>query len=109
MILYWEYYLMGIILIPGIIFSIYAQMKVSGNFKKFNEAFSEDGRTSNEIVRTFLDTAGLQDIQIVRTGGHLSDHYNHRKKTIALSDSVYDNSSIAAIGVACHELGHALQ
>jgi Zn-dependent membrane protease YugP len=67
MILYWEYYLMGIILIPGIILSIYAQFKVNSNFKKYGEIFSENGRTSTEVVRTFLDTAGLHDVKIVKT------------------------------------------
>lgn len=109
MTLYWEYYIMGIILIPGLILSVYAQVKVNNSFNKFNERFAECGRTANEIVRTFLDTAGLNDINIVKVSGHLTDHYNHRKKIIALSESVYSSSSIAAIGVACHELGHALQ
>jgi Zn-dependent membrane protease YugP len=57
----------------------------------------------------FLDSAGLHDIQIVRTHGQLTDYYNHKKKIIALSNDVYDSYSLSAIGVACHEVGHALQ
>jgi len=109
MILYWDYYLMGIILIPGIILSIYAEFKVRSNFSKFSKITTINGQTSNQIIRTFLDLAGLHDIQIVQSYSHLSDHYNHRKKIIALSPEVWESSSIAAIGVACHELGHALQ
>ena len=107
--LYWEYYLMGIILIPGIILSIYAQTKVNSTFHKFSESYAECGKTAGEIARLFLDNAGLTNISVSRIKGSLTDNYNHRKKTVYLSDDVYDNTSVAAIGVACHEVGHALQ
>jgi len=107
--MFYEYYIMGVILIPGIIFSIYAQLKVNSNFTKYHSYIAECGRTAAEVARIFLDNAGLQNIQIVRINGHLTDHYNHRTKTIGLSESVYDSTSIAAIGIACHEVGHALQ
>ena len=107
--LYWEYYLMGIILLPGIIFAAYAQAKVNGTFRKYAATFAGCGMTAKEVARTFLDHAGLKDINIIRVRGELTDYYNHRKKVIALSDSVMDSNSIAAIGVACHEVGHALQ
>ena len=101
--------MMGIILLPGIILSIYAQAKVTSTFNKYNTVISECGKSASEIARLFLDFAGLKDIKIVRVRGHLTDYYNHRKKIIALSDSSYDSASISAIGVACHEVGHALQ
>jgi len=109
MILYWEYYLMGIILLPGIIFSLYAEIKVKNNFNKYSTAFAECGMTAKEIARKFLDYAGLTDIQIIGVRGELTDYYNYKKKVIALSQNVIDSNSIAAIGVACHEVGHALQ
>lgn len=105
----WDYYVMGIILLPGIILSIYAQAKVSITFNKYNNVLAECGKSASEIARLFLDFAGLKDIKIIKVRGHLTDYYNHRKKIIALSDLTYESSSISAIGVACHEVGHALQ
>ena len=107
--MYFNYYIMGIILLPGILLAIYAQTQVSLKFNKYNSVISQFGMTASEVARFFLDNAGLQHIKVVRASGFLSDHYNPRTKTIALSDSVYDSSSISAIGVACHEVGHALQ
>ncbi|MGN0961411.1 MAG: zinc metallopeptidase [Christensenellales bacterium] len=107
--MYIEYYIMGIIVLPGILLAIYAQTKVQSTFSKYNEIWAECGRSASEIARLFLDNAGLQDIQIIKVKGTLTDYYNHSKKTLALSESVYDSMSVAAIGVACHEVGHALQ
>lgn len=107
--MYFDYYLMGILLLPGIILAIYAEFKVESNFNKYSTIKAECGRTASEIARLFLDNAGLQDIKIVRVRGHLTDYYNHRERTIALSDVVFDSYSIASIGIACHEVGHALQ
>lgn len=107
--MYWDYYILGIILLPGLILAIYAQTKVTSTFNKYSKAISESGKTASEIARMFLDYAGLKDINIIRVRGELTDYYNHRKKVIALSESVYDSASISALGVACHEVGHALQ
>ena len=107
--MYYDYYILGIILLPGIILGIYAQIKVSTTFQKYSTAYAESGKTAAEIARMFLDFAGLQDINIIKVRGELTDYYNHRKKILALSESVYDSCSIAALGVACHEVGHALQ
>lgn len=109
MILYYEYYLLGIILLPGILLAAIAQYRVTNTFNRFKEVASESGKTAYEIARMFLDFAGLQDIQIIKVRGQLTDYYNHRKKTLALSESTYNSSSISALGVACHEVGHALQ
>lgn len=107
--MYWDYYILGIILLPGIILAIYAECKVKTTFHKYSTAFAECGKSAKEVARIFLDTAGLQEIQIERVRGELTDYYHHKKKIIALSDNVRDSQSISAIGVACHEVGHALQ
>ena len=107
--MYLEYYLLGIILLPGIILSIIAEVKVANSFRKYAVIGAQLGQTASEVARTFLDNSGLHDVQIIRVGGHLTDHYNHKKKILALSDSVHDSTSIAALGVACHEVGHAIQ
>jgi len=103
------YYLLGILIIPGILLGIYAQIKVSSTFKKFSEIPSRGGLTANQIARAVLDNADLADIEITHQSGNLTDHYHPKKRYIALSDSVYDSTSISAIGVALHEVGHAIQ
>lgn len=107
--LYWEYYIMGIILIPGIILSIYAQIRVNSTYERFSEVTAECGKTASEIAQMFLNYAGLSHIKVVMCRGHLTDHYNHSKKIVALSESVFNSTSVSAIGIACHEVGHALQ
>ena len=107
--MYINYYLLGIIVLPGIILAAYAQTVVNSTFHKYGSVTANIGKTASEIARIFLDNAGLNDVQVIRVNGHLTDYYNHRKKVLALSESVYDNNSVAAIGVACHEVGHALQ
>ena len=107
--MYLDYYLLGIVLLPGIILSIIAEVKVANSFRKYSVIRTQLEQTASEVARTFLDNSGLHDVKIVRVSGHLTDHYNHKRKTLALSDSVYDSNSIAAISVACHEVGHALQ
>lgn len=104
-----DYIILGLILLFGIILGLYAQIKVHSTFNKYSEISSSSGKTASEIARMFLDYAGLKDINIIRVRGELTDYYNHRKKVLALSDSVYDSTSISALGVACHEVGHALQ
>jgi len=104
-----NYYMLGILLLPGIILSIYAEIKVQTTYHKYNEIASMSGRPAHEVARMFLDAAGLHDIKIIPIRGYLSDYYNHRTKTIGLSEGVYNSTSIASIGIACHEVGHALQ
>lgn len=103
------YYTLGFILIPGLLLSMYAQIKVQSTFHKYNRMITADGRTASEIARMFLDMAGLHDIKVIPVHGYLSDHYNHRTRTIGLSAEVFNSNTISAIGVACHEVGHALQ
>ena len=107
--MYFEYYAMGFILIPGIILSIIAEIKVHSSYNKFSEVASSFGKSAAQVARLFLDNAGLSHISITQVSGHLTDYYNHRTKTIGLSDSVHDSTSISAIGIACHEVGHAIQ
>ncbi len=106
--LYWHYYLMGIILLPGIIIASWAQIKVDSTFKKYNNILATSNITASELIRALVSAAGM-NIQVTQTSGRLSDHYDSKKKVIALSNEVYHSSSIAALGVACHEFGHALQ
>ncbi len=107
--LYWQYYLMGFILLPGIILGIYAQSKVNSTFSKFSNVMSESGKTAGEVAKIMLNSAGCDDIKVTNISGHLTDNYNHRTKTVSLSNSVYNSTSVASIGVAAHEVGHVLQ
>ncbi|HZJ57751.1 MAG TPA: zinc metallopeptidase [Clostridia bacterium] len=98
-----------LILLPALILSFYAQYKVQSTFNRFIRVANYGGYTGAEVARKILDTMGLADIPVNRTGGHLTDHYDPRKKVLRLSDAVYNGRSIASIGVAAHEAGHALQ
>ena len=105
----YDYYIYVIILLPGLLLSIYASIKVENTFRRYNEIKSENGLPASEVIKNLLSQSGLTNIIVTNVRGHLTDYYNHRKKTIALSSSVYNSSSVSALGVACHELGHALQ
>ena len=108
--MYFDYYILGIVLIPALIFSAYAEIKVTSNFKKYSSKFSEKGIRACDLVRSILDRAGLYNVGISQIDGNeLNNYYNHSTKTIGLSYSVYSSTSIAALGIACHEVGHALQ
>lgn len=107
--MYFEYYLMGIILLPGIIFASWAQAKVNSTYKKYAEYFTSSGLTAAEFIKRLLGAANMSDIQVTQVYGHLNDHFDPRNNRICLSDSVYSSTSVAALGVACHEFGHALQ
>ena len=109
MFAYWEYYLMGIILIPGMIFAIYAQTKVNTQFDKYARVYAKTGITACDLIRQLLDGSGLGHIKLRRISGNLTDHYDPKKEEICLSEEVYDSNSISALGIACHEFGHALQ
>lgn len=102
-------YLVALCFIPVFIWSIYTSIKVKTTFKKFDKVNSKKGLPAHIIARQILDSEGLTDVQIGRCAGSLSDHYDPRSNTVVLSDSVYNSSSIAAIGVAAHEVGHAIQ
>lgn len=107
--MYWEYYLMGIILIPGLILASIAQARVSYNYSKYNKVISKKGLTACQVARLILDSAGLSNVNIQKVSGRLTDHYDPKTNTISLSNEVYDSTSVASIGIATHEVGHALQ
>ena len=98
-----------LIVLPAMIFAIWAQMNVSSTFDKYSKQATHSGRTAAQAARALLDANGLHDVGIAQVRGHLSDHYDPRKKMLFLSDSVYNSQSAAAVGVACHEAGHAIQ
>lgn len=95
--------------IPGLLFSMWASFKTKSAFNKYSKVRSLTGLTGAQAAQRLLDFAGIRDVEVVRSSGFLSDHYNPLTKKLALSDPVYDQPSIAAIGVACHEAGHAIQ
>lgn len=105
---YYDYYYL-ILVVPALLISLWAQFKVSSTFNRYNNVFSRRGYTAAQIARTILDANGLQNVRIERVTGKLTDHYDPRANVIRLSDSVYDSTSVAAIGVAAHESGHAVQ
>lgn len=106
---YFAYYATGILLIPAIIFTLYAQMRVQASFKKYSRIRNHRNMTGAQAARRVLDANGLGDIQIEAVSGSLTDHYDPRAKVLRLSESVCDVNSVAAISVACHEAGHAIQ
>lgn len=107
--MYLTYYLLGFILIPGIIFAFYAQSKVNSSFNKYKDMNYSKAQLVHERARFFLDAMGCSYVKITRTSGHLTDHYNPKTETVALSDEVYNSTSVASLGIACHEIGHVLQ
>jgi len=106
---YWQYYLMGIILLPGLLLGIYAQNKVTRTYAKYSKVSSEKGMTASEVARLLLSQAGCNDHIVTKISGNLTDNYNSKTKTVSLSNTTYDSTSVAAIGVATHEIGHVLQ
>lgn len=106
----WFYYDWTIlILIPPMIFALIAQAKVNSAYKKYSQIRSSRGITAHEAARQILDANGLSYIKIEHISGKLTDHYDPKAEVIRLSDSVDGNQSVAAIGIAAHECGHAIQ
>lgn len=101
------YYL--ILAVPAILFSLLAQWKVNSTFKKYSKIRARRGTTGAQAAGAILRQNGLYDIGVERVGGRLTDHYDPRKKLIRLSDAVGGETSVAAVGIAAHEAGHALQ
>lgn len=106
---YMMYLWLSLLLIPVIILAGYAQVRVSSMYQTYSQVKSEKNRTAYDVARTILDTAGLSNVSITKVKGKLTDYYDSKKKVLALSEGNYDSTSIAAIGVAAHEAGHALQ
>lgn len=108
MIWFYDYWYI-VLVMPAILFSLIASFSVNTTFEKFSRQRSSRGITGAEAARRVLDAHGLYSVQIKRVSGKLTDHYDPRDNTIYLSESVHDNPSTAAIGVAAHEAGHAVQ
>ena len=98
-----------LIILPAIIFAMIAQLKVKSTFSKYSNEHNQHGYTAREVARKILDDNGLYNIQIENVSGNLTDHYDPSANVIRLSDTVYNSTSVAAIGVAAHEVGHAIQ
>lgn len=98
-----------LLLVPGIILSIYAQVKVKSTFKEYSKTKAVSGITGAQASRRLLDQAGLSDVAVEEVPGELSDHYDPRKRVLRLSEGVSRSDSLAALGVAAHETGHAIQ
>lgn len=98
-----------LLLIPALILAFYAQAKVQSAFRKYSQVASSSGLTGSEVARRLLARYRVADVTVEPIEGSLSDHYDPRQKTIRLSPEVYNSSSIAALGIAAHETGHAMQ
>lgn len=98
-----------LLLIPPLILAIWAQSRVSSAFNKYSRVKASIGEPGYMFARRLLDSVGLYDVKVERVRGTLSDHYDPTNKVLRLSDSTYNNSSIAALGVVAHEAGHAIQ
>ena len=97
------------ILIPGVILTLIAQSMVQGTFNKYAKVASRRGITARQLAEHLLASEGVTNVEVERTRGHLSDHYDPSSLTLRLSDSTADSTSVAALGVAAHECGHVLQ
>jgi len=95
--------------LPGLILSFFASMYVKSTFAKYSQVRSQSGMTGAQAAYEMLRRSGVTDVAIEPVQGFLSDHYDPTSRTLRLSPDVYNSSSLAAIGVACHEAGHALQ
>ena len=98
-----------VLVLPFVILSLWASANVNSTFKKYAKQFSSRRITGAEAAQRVLSAHGVRDVRIERVAGNLTDHYDPRTNVIRLSEGVYSSTSTAAIGVACHEAGHAVQ
>ena len=103
------YVVSGFVIVPLVIYGLYAHVKVSRLFEKYSKEPVKKGITGSRLARTMLNSAGLNGVVIEEVGGTLRDHYDPRQNTVRLSRRVARNSSVAAIGIAAHEAAHAIQ
>ena len=101
----WTY----LLLIPGLILGVWAQAKVNSAYSKYSRVASRLGRPASQVVADLLRRNGNDAVQVTSVAGNLTDHYNPATETLALSQGVYGSTSIAALGIAAHEAGHARQ
>lgn len=98
-----------VFMIPGLILMLWAQWRVKGSYAKYSKVRNEVNMTGAQVARRILDSNGLYDVPVEHTRGELTDHYDPGKRALFLSDGVYGTPSIAAMGIAAHEVGHAIQ
>lgn len=98
-----------ILVLIGVVLSLLASAKVKSTFARYSKVRSYSGMTGREAAEQILHRNGIYDVQVIHIAGNLTDHYDPRNKTLALSDPVYNSTSVSAIGVAAHECGHAVQ
>ena len=106
---YFIYYGSLILLIPGVIFALICQLAVNATFKKYSAVMSVNGYCAKDAARAVLNMNNVSGVTVTEIDGTLTDHYDPRNKTLNLSKPVYSSSSVAALGVAAHEAGHAVQ
>ncbi|ABV34522.1 MULTISPECIES: zinc metallopeptidase [Pseudothermotoga] len=98
-----------LLLIPALLLAIWAQVKVQSAFSHYSQVRSTTNFTGSQLAMRLLDSAGIYDARVEAMPGHLTDHYDPRTKVVRLSSSTYGSSSVAALGVVAHEIGHAIQ
>jgi len=98
-----------VFVVPAMIIAMWAQYKVTSTFKKYSTVYTDRRITGREAAMKILVANGLTGVRVERVSGHLTDHFDPKTNVIRLSDSVYDSSSVASVGVAAHEAGHAVQ
>lgn len=98
-----------ILVLPALFFAMYAQFKVNSTFNRYLRERSYAGLTGAQVARQILDDHGLSNVSVERVGGRLSDHYDPRERVVRLSPDIYNGTSVAAVSVAAHEVGHAVQ
>ncbi|HEY0512107.1 MAG TPA: zinc metallopeptidase [Thermoanaerobaculia bacterium] len=98
-----------IFILPALALSLWASWRTKSAFNKYSKVRTARGLTGAQAAQEMLRFAGLSGVEVVPTGGFLSDHYNPANRTLALSEATYASNSVAAVGVACHEAGHAVQ
>ncbi len=108
MFFYYDYYYL-VLVIPALIISLIAQVMVQSTYKKYANVLSARGIMAQDVVKRILSMNGISNVGVERIRGNLTDHYDPKANVIRLSDSVYGNASVASIGVAAHEAGHAVQ
>ena len=109
MMLYYYYDWTYILVVIGAVICIAASARVKNVFARYSRVRSHSGMTGREAAEQILHRNGIYDVQVIHIAGNLTDHYNPGNKTLGLSDTVYNSISVAAIGVAAHECGHAVQ
>jgi Zn-dependent membrane protease YugP len=107
--MFWDYKYYVFVMLPGLLIGLWAQWRLHSAFGKYSQVPVESGLTGAQAARRILDNAGLNDVPVEEVEGQLTDHYDPTKRALFLSSDNYSGNSIAAVGVAAHETGHALQ